>query len=70
MNCFKVLTKEDAKPSRKPKIHKFADSVLCGYLQFRTDSTKAWSKRWCMLGDDFTLHVFKAKKVCAALRSS
>ena len=67
MNCFKVLTKEDAKPCPKPKIHKFADSVLCGYLQFRADNTKAWSKRWCMLGDDFTLHVFKAKKVCVTI---
>ena len=66
MNCYKVLSKDGTKETirRKAKIQKFADAVLVGYLNFRSDNTKAWSKRWCMLGDDFTLHVFKAKKVC------
>ena len=66
VNCYKVLSKDAmTEPARrKPNIQKFADAVLVGYLSFRSDNTKAWSKRWCMLGDDFTLHVFKAKKVC------
>ena len=63
-DCYKILTKMETKKRPSKKIQKFADSVLNGYLNFRTDNTKAWSKRWCMLGDDFTLHVFKAKKVC------
>ena len=76
MNCHKVLTKGGTKennksPKGKPKkIQKFADSVLNGYLNFRSDNTKGWSKRWCRLGDDFTIHVFKAKKVRIGLLSS
>ncbi|XP_028407888.1 FYVE, RhoGEF and PH domain-containing protein 4-like isoform X2 [Dendronephthya gigantea] len=66
VNCYKILAPEETnKPEikrRRRKVQKFADSVLNGYLNFKSDSTKAWSKRWCRLGDDFTLHVFKAKK--------
>ena len=66
VNCHKVLTMGRTKEHKgaNTKIRKLADSVLNGYLNFRSDSTKTWSKRWCMLGEDFTLHVFKAKKVC------
>lgn len=69
VNCHKVLTNGEVKESKKKKgpgkVQTFADSVLSGYLNFRSDSTKAWSKRWCMLGEDFTLHVFRAKQVSA-----
>ncbi len=62
VNCHKVLTKGGTR-KHKPKIQKFADSVLNGYLNFRSDNTKGWSRRWVSLGDDLTIQVFKAKKV-------
>lgn len=65
-NCHKILTKgkvKDVKPAGKNlKPVVYADSVFNGYLNFKTENSKPWSKRWCSLGTDFTLHVFRAKK--------
>lgn len=67
-SCFKSITKggqakETRKASRRSKPVVYADSVINGYLNYRGETSKAWSKRWCSLGNDFTLHVFRAKKV-------
>ena len=70
-NCFKITTKGQAakgtkkasKEARPKKRVVYADSVINGYLNYRGETSKAWSKRWCSLGNDFTLHIFRAKKV-------
>lgn len=70
VNCYAILTKGQAgnyekrkESMKRKKIPKFGDAVMSGYLNFRSDNTKTFSKRWCMLGKDFTFYVFKAKKV-------
>lgn len=66
-NCYKIFTKgqdtEKTKNRKGSKTTVYADSVMNGYLNFKAENTRTWSKRWCSLGVDFTLHIFRAKKV-------
>ncbi|XP_046840202.1 FYVE, RhoGEF and PH domain-containing protein 4-like isoform X2 [Xenia sp. Carnegie-2017] len=62
--CYNLLTKHqdksgDGNVKRKEKL--IAELVLSDYLLYRNDNGKI-SKRWCVLKEDFTLYVYKAKK--------
>lgn len=47
-----------------------AASVLSGYLLFKTQASKPWTRRWFALHHDFVLYTFKSENERTALTAT